>query len=390
MNLVDLKVERRVLVGRMRALANGNDSRPEEDIDFKIYSSRIAEIDRQMAPFIEANDRRIDHNMRVMDAEAQSRTQPYEGAVKRWLRGRTTLADQMQIEARAFAAGTTNLGGATVAFEFSNILEVALKSSSSMASVATSLHTATGAALPYPTLNFTTVSGAQKSESAASTVDSSTPFGSFTLNAYSYRSNMVQVSAELLDDSAFDEETLLIRPLFDSAARALNPLLTTGSGASQPQGVVGAATIGKTGLVGQTTGVIYDDLVDLVHSLDPAYFSPECVFMAHPSTIKFLRKIKDTAGSPLLTGADEKGQPRILGFSLVANPDWPVMAANARSIGFGRFDKYVVRLAPSVVIKTVEKYADQNQVGFMAILRADGNLINAGTNPVVVYANSAT
>src|SRR3546814_1871356 len=38
-----------------------------------------------------------------------------------------------------------------------------------------------------------------------------------------------------------------------------------------PNGLITAATVGKTGTTGQTLTVIYDDLVDLEHSVDPAY-----------------------------------------------------------------------------------------------------------------------
>jgi hypothetical protein len=42
------------------------------------------------------------------------------------------------------------------------------------------------------------------------------------------------------------------------------------------------------------------------------------------------------------------------------------------------------------IIRLNERFADNLQVGFIAFQRSDGNLINAGTNPVKFYANSAT
>jgi hypothetical protein len=43
-----------------------------------------------------------------------------------------------------------------------------------------------------------------------------------------------------------------------------------------------------------------------------------------------------------------------------------------------------------MLIRLDERYADTLEVGFIAFQRTDGNLINAGTNPVKYYANSAT
>ena len=67
------------------------------------------------------------------------------------------------------------------------------------------------------------------------------------------------------------------------------------------------------------------------------------------------------------------------------------MAANAKSILFGRLDKYKVRVVQDVrMLRLTERYADNLQVGFVAFLRCDGRLLDAGTNPVKHYANSAT
>jgi HK97 family phage major capsid protein len=68
-----------------------------------------------------------------------------------------------------------------------------------------------------------------------------------------------------------------------------------------------------------------------------------------------------------------------------------VMAANAKSILFGAFKKYHARQVREVtVLRLVERYADSLQVGFLGFLRSDSALLDAGTNPVKFYQNSAT
>ena len=67
------------------------------------------------------------------------------------------------------------------------------------------------------------------------------------------------------------------------------------------------------------------------------------------------------------------------------------MAASAKSILFGDFKNYRVRRVAGVqVMRLVERYADFNQVGFVAFQRWDGNLVDAGTHPIKYLQNSAT
>ena len=145
------------------------------------------------------------------------------------------------------------------------------------------------------------------------------------------------------------------------------------------------------GQVGQTTSVIYEDLVDLEHSVDPAYRA-EAEFMFHDDTLKVLKKLKDADGRPLwLPGVAVREPDTILGYNYVINQDMPIMAANAKSILFGDFSKYMIRdVMDLMLLRLVERYADFAQVGFIAFSRHDGDLLDAGTNPIKHYANSAT
>ncbi|KKM02260.1 hypothetical protein LCGC14_1786290, partial [marine sediment metagenome] len=68
-----------------------------------------------------------------------------------------------------------------------------------------------------------------------------------------------------------------------------------------------------------------------------------------------------------------------------------VMAANAKSVLFGDFKKYLIRDVKGItVLRLAERYAEFLQVAFLAFLRTDGDLLDAGTAPIKHYANSAT
>jgi HK97 family phage major capsid protein len=81
----------------------------------------------------------------------------------------------------------------------------------------------------------------------------------------------------------------------------------------------------------------------------------------------------------------------LLGYQVVINDDVAAMAASAKSILFGDFSTYFIRDVQGVELyRIADKYIESGQVGFVAFSRHDGVLVNAGTNPVKYYANSAT
>lgn len=294
-------------------------------------------------------------------------------------------------ELRALAVGTGSAGGYTVPTGFYNRIMEAQKFFGGMRKARTTIiSTASGNDLPIPTDDDTAQSGALLAENTATTEQDVT-FGQITLKAYKFTSKIIRVSLEMLQDSAFDMESYLSRKFGMRIGRAENTYYTTGTGTAQPKGVVTGATLGKTGTTGQTLTVIYDDLVDLIHAVDIAY-RDNAQFMFHDSTLKALKKLKDSQQRPLwLPGIAIREPDTINGYQFVVNNDIAVMAANAKSILFGDFANYFIRDVMDItVLRLVERYADYGQVGFLAFARHDGNLIDAGQHPIAYYANSAT
>jgi HK97 family phage major capsid protein len=156
--------------------------------------------------------------------------------------------------------------------------------------------------------------------------------------------------------------------------------------------VTGAQSYGTTA-AGNATGVTYDNLVNLIHSVDPAY-RDNAEWMFNDSTLRAIKQIKDSQNRPLWQQDMALGErPTILGYPYVINQDVAVMAANAKSILFGDFSYYLIREVQDLrVLRLDERYADYLQAGFLAFVRTDGLLANAGgTNaPIKYYANSAT
>jgi HK97 family phage major capsid protein len=258
--------------------------------------------------------------------------------------------------------------------------------------------TATGAPFPWPTDNDTSNVGELLGINTGAALQD-VVFGQVMFNSYKYSSKIVLVPIELLQDSYFDLNTFLAMKLGQRIGRIANQHFTTGTGTNQPGGVVTGATSGKVGTTGQTLTVIYDDLVDLVHAVDPGYrMNPTARFMLADSSLKVIKKLKDTTGRPLwmpyegaVLDPGKKNPDTIMGYQYTINQDMATMAANAKSILFGDFDKYKIRrVMDMTILRLTERYADVGQVGFLVFARYDGQLVDAGTHPIQYYQNSAT
>jgi HK97 family phage major capsid protein len=404
--IIDLKQKRANNVKQFEEIMNrAKEEKRDLHQDEETILDRIHAEERDIAKkierleFLEEGLKRQAEDKGFEQREEQRQKPEHREAFKKWITGgiqsltqeERNLMFNHRAEERALSATTGAAGGFTVPQGFYNELIDAMKWFGGMRNVANVFQTDSGNALPIPTANDTSNVGAILAENtqAASTPD--VPFGQVTLNAYKYTSNIVLVPIELLQDSAFDIESYLARKLGERIGRINNTHFTVGTGSSQPQGVVTGAVSGKVGLTGQTTSVIYDDLIDLEHSVDIAY-RPNAKYMLNDQSLKAIKKLKDSQGRPLwLPGLAFKEPDTINGYGYQLNNDVAQMAANAKSILFGDYSNYFIRDVKNIaVVRFNEKYMDAGQVGFVAFSRADGKLVNAGMNPVAYYQNSAT
>jgi HK97 family phage major capsid protein len=296
----------------------------------------------------------------------------------------------------AMSTTTTTEGGFTTALEYQKTLEEALKQFGGIRSVASILRTATGTQMQFPTSDATSETGEIVGQNSAVTTGETT-FGLTTLDVYKYSSKKIALPFELLQDSFIDIEAYINTLLATRLGRITSNHFTTGTGTGQPRGIVTASASGKVGTTGQTTTVIYDDLVDLEHSVDPIYRVNAGVgFMLNDLSLRVIRKIKDTSGRPIFVPGYEQGNPggapdRLLGRPIYISQEMPAMAANAKSILFGDFKKYIIRDVMDLTLfrMTDSAFTLNGQVGFVAFMRSGGNMVDAG-GAVKAYLNSAT
>lgn len=305
-----------------------------------------------------------------------------------------TAEERLQIQ-NTMSTTTGSEGGYTVQSEIANELITTIKDFSGMRRVAHSIATSNGNGLSYPTSDGTAEEGEWIAENTTAT-DLDITFGTVAMNVFKASSKVITIPFELLQDSQIDVVGLVNTRFGERLGRTMNKGFTIGSGgSSQPNGCVTAASVGKTGTTGQTLTVIYDDLVDLVDSVDIGYDDGTLKLMFGQSVRKVVRKIKDTAGRPIWTpsydaGIANRSPDQILGYDTEINNHMPVPAANAKSIAFGQFKKYVIRDAMQLTLFRFDDsaFAKKGQVGFLAWMRAGGNLID--TAAIKLYQHSVS
>lgn len=202
-------------------------------------------------------------------------------------------------------------------------------------------------------------------------------FGQAELGAYKYTSKIIPVSRELLEDAAIDVADLISKAVAARIARGVNEHLTTGSGNGQPEGIVTAAIVGKVSAV--ANAITADELIDLMHSVKAGYRNTS-KFMFGDATVSGIRKLKDGNGGYIWQPGMSLTNPEtVFGRAFVINPDMPAMATGAKSVLFGDFSAYTVRQARGIEVRRLdERYADSDQVGFLALGRWAGLLTDTG------------
>jgi len=291
---------------------------------------------------------------------------------------RAGVQNGAEFRAQTTTGGSGTAGGYTVPVELANMIVRSMLAWGPMydGNLTSEMNTSGGGTIYIPTVNDTTVTAEAHTEATALTDDGGkdVTFGRKQLDAYAYDTEFVRWSWELGQDSIFNMETLLGSLLGERLGRIANLQLTTGSGSSAPNGIVTASTLGKTAT--DDAAFTADEVIDLVHSVDPAYrTAPKVRFMFNDSVLAFIRKLKDGQGNYLWQmGNVQQGVPgTILGYPYSINQAMPSIAASAKVMLFGDFGKYYVRKVGAPVIGVMRERFWPD-LGIAGLIRFDGEL----------------
>lgn len=292
-------------------------------------------------------------------------------------------------EIRAQSVGTTTAGGYLVPPGFRDEFIKTMKDYGSVQRVAQVITTDTGNPLQWPTMNDTAQVGALLAENTQF-AEQDVVVGTATLDAYVYYSKLTRSSLQLVQDSAFDVESTVRDAHAERVARITNQHFTTGTGTAQPDGIVTSAVAGVTLGTGNTTSITSDGIIDLVHSVDPAYRrSGRAQFMLGDVALKTIRKLKDSNGLYLWQPSVQDGVAATLfGYPYEINVDMADPAASVKSVLFGDFFAgYVIRIVQGIqTITFSERYLDFLQVAWASYARMDGTAQNTGAYRALVQS----
>jgi HK97 family phage major capsid protein len=273
-------------------------------------------------------------------------------------------------------------GGYTVPTELATFIEKAMIATGPMYGnqFFTYINSTDGRTFNIPTVDDTAVTAVAHTEGTQPTDDGGkdVTFGQKSLGAFAFDSEWVRWSAELNADSILNMESLLGELLGERLGRIANSKLTTGSGSSDVEGIVTNSAAGK--VAAATNAVTADEIIDLIHSVDPAYRSaPNTAIMMDDSTLAAVRKLKDGNGNYLWQmGNYQAGIPQnLLGYNVVVNQAMAGIGdgASSKIMLFGDMSKFYVRKvgAPSIYVAR-ERFAPD--YGILGYIRFDGVLSN--------------
>jgi len=325
---------------------------------------------RANAAMIAAADR-CGLNIAGNEMEVKFRRRPDEHGVLRPQVRSVTFGGR---ELRALSEGTTTAGGNAVSDEMMRSYEDVQKWYGGVRTNAETIQTESGAPLPWPTVDDTGNTGEILTEGSAVTTTADPTFGQVILGAYKFSSKALIVSVELLQDSFIPLPSFLGTKLGERIGRIQNNKFTVGTGTGEPNGIVVASTLGKTAAA--TNAFTFDEVIDLVHSVDPAY-RPRSSFMLHDTIVSVVRKLKDSQNRYLWEMSTQAGVPdRIFGYPVITNNDMSAaLTTGQKLILFGEISQYKVRDAGSVIFLRADELRMLNhQVVFAAFQRSDGNL----------------
>lgn len=381
--LHELQEKRRNIAAQMRQLNDeigektwSDEQRTKWESMKHELSGVESQIEREES--LRSTDALFVEEQRQVEAEAKpvidvKRSQAFNSFLRRGLGELTQEERQIMAELRAQGAGTDNKGGYTVPKEMQARIVEQMKAYGGIASVAQILNTADGRIITWATANGTAEEGELIGENAAAT-EQDTEFGTAELGAKKLSSKIIRVSNELLQDSGVDIESYLSRRIAERIGRAEAKYLIQGTGVGSPAQPKGLQTSVTGTTQAAAAAVSWQDFNALIHSVDPAYRNTGTTRLAfNDNTLKTLKEMVDGQKRPLwLPDVAGVAPATILGQQYVIDQGIDDIGASKKFAYFGDFNRFIIRRVSGMTLRRlVERYAEFDQVGFLAFHRFD-------------------
>ncbi|MBR4384750.1 MAG: phage major capsid protein [Selenomonadaceae bacterium] len=202
-------------------------------------------------------------------------------------------------------------------------------------------------------------------------------FAQISLDAHKVHVGIL-VTEELLADNAFNLESYIVDQFGKAIANAEEDAFINGDGNGKPTGFL-TTVAADTDMFFTTSGTAptADEIVDLIYKL-PRPYRKSASFLVNDSTLKLLRKFKDSNQRYLWEESYQAGEPSsFMGYKIYTSPYMPLAESGNFAIAFGDFSYYNIADRGSRSFQELrELYAGNGMVGFLLKERCDGVLID--------------
>lgn len=328
---------------------------------------RQAAIDLELSKPINAPITNKPNNMIGTDSKSGRASDEYNKAFWDNLRKKNYYDIQ-----NALQVGTDSEGGYLAPDEFENTLVEALTEESFFRGLANVITTSSGDRKIPVVASKGTASWIDEEGAYPESDDS---IGQVSIGAFKL-ATMIKVSDELLNDSVFNIESYIAKEFARRIGTKEEEAFLVGDGKGKPIGIFNVTGGAQDGTTTSGTNISFDDVMDLFYSLRSPY-RKNASFIMNDSTVKAIRKLKDSNGHYLWQPSLTAGTPdTILNCPVNTSIFVPEIASGSKVMSFGDYKYYWIADRQGRSFKRLnELYAATGQVGFLASQRVDGKLV---------------
>ncbi|TDB48154.1 phage major capsid protein [Photorhabdus luminescens] len=407
MKLHDLKQKRNTIATDMRTLHDkigDNNWTDEQRTEWNKAKDELQKLDEQISREEELRDldqqfveeKQEEQRQHLNNDPEKQRQEKRTAAFDKFLRqgfGELNAEERTALrELRAQGTTPDEKGGYTVPTQMLHKIVDAMKAYGGIASVAQIINSSNGQDIIWSTSDGTAEEGELLGENTA-TSEQDAEFGTAILGAKKLSSKIIRTSNELLQDSGVDIEAYLAGRIAQRIGRGEAKYLVKGTGAGSPLQPKGLEVSVTGTVVAKSAIPDWTDINALKHSIDPAYRNaPKFRLAFNDSTLKTFTEMVDGNKRPLwLPDIVGVAPASVLGMQYVIDQAIADIGAGNKYMFCGDFDRFILRRVAYMTLKRlVERYAELDQVAFLAFHRFDCVLEDTAAIKALIGAGKST
>ena len=349
------------------------------DADYKEIEANIQRLERANAYEADMSAKDV---LVQADAPSLSTEERYSHAFKKYVRGgNASLSNDekaLLVEKRVNVSDNNAKGAFTVSTALYDQFVETMKYFAPVLNEVNVIRTASGQPMDFTTFNETNKTASFVGAQGSTITEDEMAFGTTSIAVHT-AATMVKLSWELLQDNEFNIEGEMGRLLGERVGRLLESAYTNGTGSNEPFGIVTDAGAGIT--AASASVFTRNELVQLIHSIDPAYRARGAKFMFNDSTLSAIKQlaIGSADARPLWQPSIREGAPDTIdGFGYVINQAMDNVGTGDVPVIFGEFNCYYAREAGALSLRRLdERFADSLVSGFLLYGRYGGKLVKS-------------